>query len=390
MIPLVRFLVAYAAALAVAAAVGKLVPHVRWIASTYDASLALAGLAISAVMLTGAAIGPLYGWIVDRFGAKRITLAGLVLAAIVAALEPFVGSYGGLFAVRTAEGVGYSLAIVGATVVVVETSTLRRRMLALGVFSSFAPIGFALGQWAAGYADPADPLPAIAWGHAGLIAIVAIVFALAIPADSAAPATRRAFDWRALVHPPALRSAIAFGCATGVLLGAVALAPIVLAAANGIAVADAARYAALAALPGITGRFAVGWLLGREGMRPITLVLGAGAVGAVALGAALDARVPLAGALAGIAVFQICVGAMPGVMSALIPHVARSAAELGTVAGLVNQMIQVGNLIGPPLALGAYAAGGVPLAFAALAAVLVAAALLVGSLAVYRHPIVNA
>jgi hypothetical protein len=40
------------------------------------------------------------------------------------------------------------------------------------------------------------------------------------------------------------------------------------------------------------------------------------------------------------------------------PLVAPSPAHLGTVTGLANQAITAGNLLGPPLALGVFAASG--------------------------------
>jgi len=375
--------VIFAAGLAAAASVGKLVPHVAWMASEYGVSLASSGFLVSAVMLPGALLGPVLGLVADRFGARRIAVAGLGLQAAASLALPYAASFAGLAALRLAEGLGYSLAIVAATVLVAEAASERRRALALAVWSSFAPLGFALGQWFAGGASQADPLPAVGPVHALVLCAAALPLAFLVPqGKSTSQAAARPAFFATLRHGPALRTAVAFGCATGALLGAVAVAPLALAPASGLSVAATAQLTALAALPGIMGRFASGWLLGAAA-RPIAVLLAASLAGCGFLAAALAAPLPFSVALACFAGFQICVGALPGVMSAMLPLVAPSPRQLGTVSGLVNQMVTAGNLAGPPLALGLYATGG-GIAAAALLCLAVAACVgLVSGVALY-------
>ena len=66
--------------------------------------------------------------------------------------------------------------------------------------------------------------------------------------------------------------------------------------------------------------------------------------------------------------FQILMGIIPGVLSAMIPHVAQARDQIGTVSGMVNQMVTLGNLIGPPLVLSIYAVADAWGAVAMLAA----------------------
>src|SRR5437867_12239894 len=94
--------------------------------------------------------------------------------------------------------------------------------------------------------------------------------------------------------------------------------------------------------------------------------------------------VSFAVALACFAGFQICIGALPGVMSAMLPLVSPSPGQLGTVSGLANQMITAGNLVAPPLVLATYAAAGLGAALAVLVAALAASVALVGNLDVYH------
>lgn len=381
-----RFLVVFLCGLCAAASIGKLVPHVQWMALHFGVSLGASGFAVSAVMLPGVLLGPFLGLAADRAGAKRVALAGLALQACASLGLVFAGSFALLIALRLAEGVGYSLAIVAATVLVVEGAPVHRQALALAVWSAFAPLGFALGQWASGGVLRDDPLPLIGAGHALVLLLLAAVLFAAVPHSATRSSTSPRLFLDAVKHPPALRTALAFGCATGVLLGAVALAPLVLAPRAGLTVAATAQLTALAALPGILGRFASGWLLGGA-TRPFAVFVFSCVVGCVFLAASLGMPLPLAAALGCFAAFQIAVGAMPGVMSAMLPRVAPGAGQLGTVSGLANQMITAGNLVAPPLVLGVFAAAGAGAALALLLAVAAASVLLVAGVGAYHKPL---
>jgi len=384
MLALVRFLVVLAAGLVTAATIGKLVPHIPWLASAFDTSLGLAGLLVSAVMVPGALVGWVLGAVVDRFSVKRVAIGGIGLHALASAGLPYATSFGALAALRVVEGIGYSLLIVAATVLVVGVSAARHRALALSVWSSFAPIGFALGQWAAAGVSGADRLAEIGQVHAALLVAAAVLLGVLFPADARTRAATVGRPARsALFYPPALRAAGAFGCATGVLLSSVALAPLVLAPAAGLSVAETARLTALAALPGIVGRFASGWLLGRA-LPPLAVFASASIVGTACILACLLAPIPLGLALFFFACFQICIGALPGVLSAMLPHVAPTPAQLGTVTGMSNQLANLGNLVGPPLVLSVFAAAGAGAASMVLVAAVALGVAAISNVAVFR------
>jgi MFS family permease len=371
-----------------AAATGKLVPHARWLTESYGISLGLAGFAISAVMLPGAVLSAPLGVVTDRLGARAVAMTGLVTGALASmALGLAAGNFTVFLLLRLVEGVGYCLLAVGATVLVVDTTPDRYRTLALAVWSSFAPIGFALGQWASASAIGPDRLTGIGLWHGAMMLTLALFAWLVLPRPASAEVHgKRPSFLDAVRHPPALLSSLAFGCVTGILLAAVAVAPLVLARLHGMSVADAARLTALAALPGIAGRFGAGWLLGRK-LTPAAVLLAAGMSGALAISLVLAAGLPLWPALVLFTVFQILMGLVPGVLSAMIPHVAPSRDRIGAVSGLVNQMVTLGNLLGPPLVLSVFAAAdaiGAALMLAAWTALSVA---LVVRLPVFTRPV---
>lgn len=373
-----RFLIVFAASIAAAATIGKLVPHIPRLAAEFDISLGAAGFLVSAVMLPGALAGPLFGALVDRVPPRHVAFFGLALEALASAGLPFASDLWLFLGLRLVEGVGYTLLIVAGTLMVVAVSTSQHRAVALATWSSFAPLGFALGQLFAADAS----YRAIAAGHGLTLAAMAAILWAAMPA-TAAPHPARTNVMQALHHPPALRTALAFGCVAGLLLGAVALAPLVVSPNAGITVEEAARLTALAALPGIAGRFVSGWMLGKS--VPLRVFATAAALGLLFLPFALALPVRLAAALACFAAFQICMGALAGILQAMLPQVAPSPAQLGTVTGLANQMITIGNLLGPPLVLGVFAAAGAGAATLLLVGALALSVWLLSGVAVYRR-----
>jgi predicted MFS family arabinose efflux permease len=350
---------------------------------TYDVSLGAAGFALSCVMLPGALAGWSFGTATDRFGAKRVAVTGLLLAAAASLLCGFSSNFAMLVSLRIVEGVGYTLLVVAATVLAVAVAP-GRTALALSVWSSFAPIGFALGQWAAAYAgDP--PLRVVGPAHAAILVVAALALHFAV---DAVPRMRTP-GGGALRHAPALWTAAAFGGVCAVLIASIALGPVVLASRYGLSVAYVASLTALAALPAIVGRVAPGWLLER-GFAAFGVFAAASALGAVTIAAALLAPLPLAAAIVLFGAFQILAGALPGVLSAMLPRVAPTPAQLGTVSGMCSQAVNMGNLIGPPLALAVYAAAGTGAAILMLVVLLGASALAIARLSVFRQAIQQA
>ena len=355
-------------------------PHLDWIARTYGVALGLAGLAVSCVMLPGALAGWSFGTLSDRLGARRVAIAGLLIAAVASYASAYSNSFATLVALRVAEGVGYSLLVIAGTVLVVD-SMPGRSALALSIWSSFAPIGFALGQWAGAFAAGDAPLARIGPAHAAVLAGAALALRLAVPVSP--PRGRSGLSWGVIRQAAPSRTALAFGATCAVLLAAVAVTPVVLASRSGLSVAYVASLTALAALPALAGRIAPGWLLER-GMRPLTVFVLAALVAALSIAGAF--AVPLVPALALFLVFQVAAGMLPGLLSAMMPRVSPPE-ELGSFSGICTQTINVGNLLGPPLALAAYAAAGTGAALALLVGALAASVLAIGGLGVYRRPL---
>lgn len=136
---LLRFLIVLSAGFLAAAATGKLVPHVPWLVERYGISLGLAGFTVSCVMLPGAVLGSALGLVSDRLGARRVAIIGLAIMAAASLALSWPQAFWQLVLLRLAEGIGYCLLVVAATVLVFEVSAPGRRVLALSAWSSSRP-----------------------------------------------------------------------------------------------------------------------------------------------------------------------------------------------------------------------------------------------------------
>jgi hypothetical protein len=82
-------------------------------------------------------------------------------------------------------------------------------------------------------------------------------------------------------------------------------------------------------------------------------------------------------------------GALAGILQAMLPQVTPSPAQLGTVTGLASQMTTIGNLLGPPLVLGVFAAADAGTASALLVGALALSVWLVNGVPAYRRALAS-
>ena len=94
----------------------------------------LFGLPITLFMLAGMIVVPLGGGLADRFGARRVFLAGIVPATIGYAGTFLAQSYYDLVGWRILSGVGYGLIFIAAQAWVADNSDARNRAQGMTVF----------------------------------------------------------------------------------------------------------------------------------------------------------------------------------------------------------------------------------------------------------------
>ena len=100
-------------------------------------------LAYAVLLLTGAALG-------DRFGRKRMFIAGLTLFTVSSAAAALAPSIGLLIAARASQGIGAAIVTPLTLTLLADAFPPERRGLALGVWSGISGIAVALGPLVGG------------------------------------------------------------------------------------------------------------------------------------------------------------------------------------------------------------------------------------------------
>ena len=110
---------------------GASVEQLEWTVNAYILSFAV-------LLLTGAALG-------DRFGRRRMFIAGLALFVVASAACALAGSIGWLIAARVAQGAGGALVVPLAMALLSAAFPREERASALGIFSSVTGLALIAG-----------------------------------------------------------------------------------------------------------------------------------------------------------------------------------------------------------------------------------------------------
>jgi EmrB/QacA subfamily drug resistance transporter len=110
---------------------GASIESLEWTVNAYTLSFAV-------LLLTGAALG-------DRFGRRRMLVAGLALFTASSAAAALAPSTDALIAARAVQGAGAALVLPLTLTLLSEAVDESRRGLALGIWSGVAGLGVALG-----------------------------------------------------------------------------------------------------------------------------------------------------------------------------------------------------------------------------------------------------
>jgi MFS family permease len=352
-----------AAGVVAALHVAKLPPALPVLQQDMGVSLLQAGFLLSLVQLAGMALGLPAGLLIQRWGARRSVMTGLVLAG-ASALGGAAPDSASLLVSRAVEGLGFLCVVLpapGLLRVLVPPGQLSR---ALGGWGAYMPLGAALalltGPAVMALADAPWGWRLWWWVLSALAALLALLVFARVPAD---PPTRTqaAYPRTAAVMIPSwkrlltltLRSrgawavALSFAMYSGQWMAVVGFLPSIYAQA-GVAAAATAWLTALAAGVNIIGNLAAGRLLHR-GVPPVAL-LTAGFV-VMSLGTLLAFGVDGSPRLQYLAVlaFSMVGGLIPGTLFSLAVRLAPDPQAVPTTVGWVQQWSAVGQFFGPPL-----------------------------------------
>ena len=337
----------FAAGLAAGAYITKVPPALPALRGELGLTLVESGFIATTFNLMGMLVGILAGVLCDRFGHRRLALAGLAIMAAGGAAGAAALGFGTLLASRFFEGVGFILLTVSAVALMNSAAaTPRDRAKALGLWSAYMPAGGSIALLAA-------PWLISSWGWRGLwlasalaAAASAVAFAHLVPESQRhGEVNFRKLVIESLAQKGNMALALLFAFYVGQWTSIMVWLPTFL-VEHRVSTGSAAAATALMVVANIPGNLSGGWLLSR-GVPRGTLVIGAAAISALCeIGMLADT---LSGTLRYVLVlvFSTCAGVIPASIFAGLPVHAKTPQHIGTANGIVMQASQFGQFLGP-------------------------------------------
>jgi MFS transporter, CP family, cyanate transporter len=149
---------------------GKVPAALPMVQAELGMSLVMAGTLISILQMSTACIGLFGGTIVDRFGAARCMVMGLLLLGLGSVWGGLSGSASVLLVSRLLESIGLVFTVLPGPSLLRQTIAPKRLMTWLGLWGAYMPLGMGLGLLIV----PLAPGWRIAWW---LIALLSFVWA---------------------------------------------------------------------------------------------------------------------------------------------------------------------------------------------------------------------
>ena len=199
----------YLPAVALGLGTGITMPVLPLLARSFDVSVGLAALVFIVHML-GAAAGTLpTGYAIDRFGRRKVLLAGPVITAGAAFLIAGAGSFPELLAYRFIGGIGQQMWTLSRLTVIADSGSSQRGRQITSMFGA-QRVGSLAGPLIGGFAATAwgFQVPFIMQGAVTILAVVPTLFIMRTaipdrpapvrPADGETPS----FGWRTFLVRP--------------------------------------------------------------------------------------------------------------------------------------------------------------------------------------------
>lgn len=325
----------------------KVAPAIPGLRDELGLTLVESGLIATTFNLMGMLVGMLAGVLCDRFGHKRLALAGLVILCAAGALGAVTAGFATLLFSRFLEGIGFIVFIVsGVTLMNTAAATPAARAKALGLWSAYMPTGGAIALFAA-------PLLIAPWGWRGLwLALSALAIASAVALWRIVPASRYGqvssirLVAESLANPGNLVMAALFALYVAQWTSIMVWLPTFLVDEHRLSAGAAALATALYVLINAPANLTGGWLLARGVPRGTLVIAGALIAALCEIGMLSDALPPpIRYAL--VLAFSFAAGVIPASVFSGLPVHARTPQHIGTGNGIVMQASQLGQFLGP-------------------------------------------
>jgi MFS family permease len=329
--------------------VGKAAVAVPQLRHDLGLSLAEASWVVGAYGALGAAAGVFAGALIGRIGGAAAVIGGLLLVAAGSIAGAFATDLATLAASRVLEGCGFLAVVIGAPAMLGRVTAPRDRNLCFALWGAYMPVGTALMMLA-------GPLLMQSgwrqlWGVNGALALAYAVLVLwALPrqkrphtAHSGASLLRGI--GQIVTAPGPVLLALAFGAYTFQYFALTALLPTLLVERMGLSLAAAGMIGALVVTANACGNIAAGGLM-RLGV-PLwaTAAAGFACVGLCSFG--VFSALPTVFVSLFAAVSLAVSGAIPASIFAGAPRLAPAAHLTPLALGLIMQLSNLGQLLGP-------------------------------------------
>lgn len=310
----------------------------------------LVGALIALFGIVNFVVQPLAGAWSDRTGRRKVFIqGGLLLMGGATFAYLFVDRYAELVLVRALQGVGFAFTITASLAIMTRVTERDTRGGAMGVFTTFRMIGFAIGPLVGGFLQSRYGFPPAFWTGAGFILLAVLFVHLWVEDPEEGEPAEKPRKFRivdpSLLSPPLL----SLGLATFVMAAGISMMSALENAFNArldqSAFAFGVAFSALIASR-IVFQIPLGRLSDRIGRRPVVLV------GLVALAPA-TAAIGLSSTTWELVLFRLLQGVASAAVAApafaLAADLSRRGGE-GRQLGILTMGFGLGIALGPLLA----------------------------------------
>lgn len=327
--------------------VGKVIIAAPLLRKDMGLDLASIGALAAVFSILGMFGGIAAGGIINRYGARRMLLAGLVATAVGSVTGAMAPAYGVLLASRVIEGLGFLMITVAGPAALQRMVSASTRDFAFALWSCYMPAGMAIAM----LASQAFSGWQAYWWCAGAAVLVALVCVAAL-----APATPSgaSLSWQGLRQdtadtmgaPGPRLLALSFTLYSLMFFALFTFLPVLLTEKLGLPLATAGLYSAIASAANIVGNLGAGVLLARGWRRSTLIACASVTMGAVAL-------LIFRSVLPAMPTFLLCVlfsavgGLIPATLLGTAPLLAPRPGLTPASVGLVMQGSNLGQVIGP-------------------------------------------
>jgi predicted MFS family arabinose efflux permease len=328
--------------------VGKVPVALDMIRSDLALDLASASWLLSAFAFIGAVVGAPIGLLIDRVGAKRMAVAGLLLQGLASAAGSVATNEFVLGATRVVEGLGFLGVVVAAPALIVTLASPRDRERAMALWATFMPAGMASIMLAAPLLDE------LSWrGFWMLIGLAHIVYVgcivMRVHADPAAHSVQRDIRQdirRAIKSPGPWLLGGLFAAQAASFFAVFGFLPSILSERLSVNGSAAGVLSAIAVAISALGNIVCGQLLAR-GWAPIRLLWMSFATLALCSFGIFSDQVSGAIAYVLCLIFSTAGGIIPVVVLDAAPRYAPQPGLIGLTLGFAMQGNNIGLALGP-------------------------------------------